>query len=447
MRKAPPLDVCDNRRYPNPAVEAGSNSVPRLVIVYGERSVDAMQLRTAARGLCDPVWLVDAADETAAAVVPLLKRTGPVVEALGDAPPAAADALRAYAPDGLATFYDTGMEHVAEIAAELGLPFNEPHTARCLEDKYHQRETLRAAGLPTPPVVALPAGVDEVTLRALIADADYPAVLKPRRASGSWHTFRVDSAEELLALLRELAHEPAEERILEGYLSDGPPMPAGFEANYVSVETLASSGELTHLAITGRLPLVDPMRETGFFVPSTLTAESSRAAQQVATSALQALDFRWGCAHTELKLTADGPQVVEINGRIGGGVPEMMQLTSDVDLIRQVMRVALHMDPAVPAMPATTGVAYRFFYQPPTSARRLISIEGIDALRRLPGVKSVVIHHNPGAELDAAHGTRTYLFAVVGHADDHAGVAAMHERMGREIVALYEHDHGTRLGG
>lgn len=429
------------------AVDAGSNSVPRLVIVYGDRSLDAMQLRAAARGLCEPVWLVDADDEAAAAVVPLLKRSGPVVQALGHPARAAADALRAYAPDGLATFYDTGMEHVAGIAAELGLPFNDPYTARCLEDKYHQREALRAAGLPTPPVITLPAGADEATVRALVADADFRAVLKPRRASGSWHTFRVDSAEELHALLRELAHEPPEERILEGYLSDGPPMPGGFEADYVSVETLASSGELTHVAITGRLPLVDPLRETGFFMPSTLTAEASRAAQEVATAALRALDVRWGCTHTELKLTADGPQVLEINGRIGGGVPEMMQLTSGVDLIRQVMRSALRMDLEVPAMPPTKGVAYRFFYQPPTSARRLTSIEGIDAVGRLPGVESVVVHHNPGAELDAAHGTRTYLFAVVGHVADHAGVAAMHERIGREIVAVYEHGRGTGLGG
>lgn len=406
-----------------------------------------MQLREAARGLCEPVWLVDANDAAAAAVVPLLRRSGPVVEALAHAPRAAADALRVYAPDGLATFYDTGMEHVAGIAAELGLPFNEPHTARCLEDKYHQRETLRAGGLPTPPVVTLAAGADEATVRALVDDADYPAVLKPRRASGSWLTFRVDSADELHALLRELASEPAEERVLEGYLSDGPPMPGGFEANYVSVETLASSGELTHVAITGRLPLVDPLRETGFFVPSTLTPEASQAAQRAATAALQALDFRWGCAHTELKLTADGPRVLEINGRIGGGVPQMMRLTSGVDLVRQVMRIALRMDLEVPAMPPTNGVAYRFFYQPPPSARRLISIEGIDALGRLPGVESVVVHHNPGAELDAAHGTRTYLFAVVGHVADHAGVAAMHELIASKIVAVYEHGRATGLGG
>ncbi len=188
------------------------------------------------------------------------------------------------------------------------------------------------------------------------------------------------------------------------------------------------------------------MRETGFFVPSTLTVEASQAAQLAATSALNALDVRWGCAHTELKFTADGPQVLEINGRVGGGVPEMMQLTSHVDLIRQVMRIALRMDLEVPSMPATTGVAYRFFYQPPASARRLVSIEGIDAVGRLPGIESIVVHHNPGAELDASQGTRTYLFAVVGHAADHAGVAAMHERIGREIIAVYEHDRSTRLG-
>ena len=408
-------------------------------MVYGHRSLDAMQLREAARGWCELVWLIDEHDGDAAAIAPLLERSGPVVRALGYSPAAAAEALRPYAPDGLSTFYDAHMEHIAAIAAELGLAFNGPETGRRLEDKYHQRQALAAAGMPTPTVLALPAGASEQELHSLISGAGYPAVLKPRVASGSWHTFRVRDARHLEALLSQLAHEPAEDRILEGLIPDGPPLPGGFAADYVSVETLACEGRLTHLATTGRLPLVHPLRETGFFIPSTLQEQAREAALAVAGEALRALDFQWGCAHTELKMTAEGPRVIEINGRVGGGVPEMLRLASGVDVIRQTMRVALGLRPEVDAMPSTEGVAYRFFYQPPASARRLLSLDGIPAVAALPGVESVTMHHNPGAELDSAHGTRTYLFAVVGHAPDHAAVAAMHERIEQEITAVYEH--------
>jgi hypothetical protein len=45
----------------------------------------------------------------------ILRRFGDVVDALGESPARAAAALRAHSPDGLATFYDAGMERVAVI--------------------------------------------------------------------------------------------------------------------------------------------------------------------------------------------------------------------------------------------------------------------------------------------------------------------------------------------
>jgi biotin carboxylase len=400
-----------------------------------------MRLREATRGLCDPIWLIDAQDPAALAVLPILQRSGPVVQTLGMAVEDVAASLRPLKPDGLATFYDTGMAHVAAVAQALGLPFHGVHAARALEDKYHQREALRAGGLPTPAVVAIPAGTDQSTLNDLSAQVSYPAMFKPRRASGSWHTFRVDSEVELHERLAELGGELLEEMILEGYLPDGPEMPGGgFEADYVSVETVAVGGELTHLAITGRFPLAEPFRETGFFIPSTLEGDLAQSVLEVAGQALTAVGVHTGCTHTEVKLTAEGPLVIEINGRIGGGVPEMLKLSSGIDMIQLAMRAALTMDLGVSAMPMTHGVAYRFFFQPPATARRLLSMSGLDELRRQSGVEDVYLHVSPGSELDAADGTRTYLFAVVGAAVDHAGVVAMDEYLAREISVEYEHE-------
>ena len=419
---------------------ADGESRPRLVVVYGHRSLDAMQIREGARDWCDLVWLIDAGDPSAAALAPLLRRSGPVVDALGESPQRAAQALARHAPDGLATFYDSNMEHVAAIAAELGLRFHSRETARALEDKLFQREALRAAGLPTPAAVAIPAGSEAGTVQRLGASIGYPAVLKPRRASGSWHTFPIADGGALADRWAELAGGDPEEMLLEEYLSDGPPMPGGFEADYVSIESVVAPDAITHLAITGRLPTVSPFRETGFFIPATIPADRQAELLDLAGQALRGVGFVVGAAHTEIKLTADGPRVIEINGRIGGGVPEMLRLAAGADMMRATMRAALGLAPGVAPLPVCQGVAWRFFFQPPTSARRLESIEGLDELRRRPGIDSVYLHHPPGTEIDARDGTRAYLFAVVGLADDHAGVVAADAFLQTGITARYTPD-------
>jgi biotin carboxylase len=419
-------------------VSAAANR-PRLVVVYGHRSLDVLQIFGGAKGWCDVVWLVDRDDPAATSVRPLLERTGTVVDRLGDSAEVAAGELVGLAPDGLATFYDTGMEHVAGIAAALELPFHSPRAALCLEDKYEQREALRAAGLPTPAVVRLPPGASSPEVQRLAGEVGYPAVLKPVRASGSWHTFPIRDAHELDSIWERLSAGPQEPLILEQYLPDGDSMPGGFEADYVSVETVASAGELTHVAVTGRFPVVQPFRETGFFIPSTISGDALGGVLEVAERALGAVGFMVGVAHTEVKLTSEGPRVIEINGRIGGGVPEMLDLTTGVDLVKVAMLAALGMPLGIEAMPATDGIGYRFFYQPPETARRVVRIDGLEELRARPGARSIRLHRPAGTELDTAEGTRSYLFAVVGKARDLDELRAADEFLRTGIAVEYEH--------
>jgi biotin carboxylase len=418
-------------------VSAAANR-PRLVVVYGHRSLDVLQIFAGAKGWCDVVWLVDRDDPAAASVRPLLERSGTVVDRLGDSEQAAATAIARLAPDGLATFYDTGMERVARIAAAAELPFHSPRAALCLEDKYEQREALRTAGLPSPAIVRLPPGAASLVVQRLAGDVGYPAVLKPARASGSWHTFPIRDARELDSVWEMLSAGPPEPLILEQYLPDGGTMPGGFEADYVSVETVASAGEMTHLAVTGRFPVVKPFRETGFFIPTTISGDALAEVLALAERALRAVDFRVGTAHTEIKLTSEGPRVLEINGRIGGGVPEMLDLTTGIDLVKVTMLAALGMPLGVSAMPATDGIGYRFFFQPPETARRVVRIAGLEDLRARPGVRSIRLHRPAGTELDAAEGTRSYLFAVVGKARDLDELRAADDYLRTGIAVEYE---------
>jgi biotin carboxylase len=401
--------------------------------------LDLMQICEGARDWCELIWLIDAADSSAEAVRPILRKFGTVVDALGDSPENAAELLRGYSPQGLATFYDAGMERVAAIAALLGTDFHSVAAARCLEDKLHQREALRAGGLPTPRVVMLPSEADRAEVERIGTSITYPAVLKPRRASGSWRTFPVSDASALGTLWVELPAVDREGMIVEEYLPDGPSMPRGFEADYVSVETVVQAGRMTHLAITGRFPLAWPMRETGYFIPATLPPDQHAEILKLAGDALRALGLRTGAAHTEIKLTSEGPRVIEVNGRIGGGVPDMLRLASGVDIVKLSMRAALGLElPVAQELPTTRGVGYRFFFQPPPSARRLVSIDGLEQLKRQPGVESVYLHYPPGSEIDARDGTRSYLFAVVGHAAGYEGLQAIDAFIRSEVAAVYE---------
>ena len=68
--------------------------------------------------------------------------------------------------------------------------------------------------------------------------------------------------------------------------------------------------------------------------------------------------------------------MIEVNGRIGGGVPDMLRLSTGLNIVKLSMRAALGLANRVSSLTATTGVAYRFFYQPPVSPRRLVRSTG-----------------------------------------------------------------------
>ena len=111
--------------------------------------------------------------------------------------------------------------------------------------------------------------------------------------------------------------------------------------DYVSVESVTSHGHTRHIEITGKFPLAPPLRETGYVVPATLDAATRRSVLDRTTSALAALDVRHGASHVELKLTPAGPHIIEVNGRVGGYVADLVRRSRGYDLVRAALQAAL----------------------------------------------------------------------------------------------------------
>ena len=367
----------------------------------------------------------------------LLHRFGPVVNIGGlSADQILEELLPPYRPDGIVTYLDAGMSTFSQVAKDLGLPFHSLATSVALTDKAEQRRVLKDAGLATPPCAVI--GKDD-TDRDIVAagvNIGWPSVLKPRSAQGSRYTFFVKDEFHLIQFLKELGPNRPE-MVLEGYLADDPSRADEPYADYVSVESVVARGIISHLAITGRFPLAENFRETGFFIPAALNDADQTASLDLATSAIEALGVMTGCLHSEIKFTPDGPRIIEINGRVGGGVPEMLGRAAGVALVEMTLRLALGEPVRFKGPVSTERIGYRFFLQPPPVSATVAAINGIDAVSDHPGVDTITVHQGPGAVLDWKDGSRNHIMAVVGSVTDYEELQAINHLLLHEVTVTY----------
>lgn len=271
----------------------------------------------------------------------------------------------------------------AEAAAALGLPHPDPGAIRICRDKASQRERLLYAGLPVPGFAAARTP-DEAAAAAV--RIGLPVVVKPVAGSGSIATrLCADAGEARAAAAVVLEGDPGlppqRAAMVEEYL-DGPEF---------SVETL---GEQI-VGITAKHLGPEPhFVETGHDFPAELAPGTAAAIGSATVGALRGLGLGWGPAHVELRLTAAGPRIVEVNPRLAGGmIPRLIEEALGIDLIAHVVATVAGLD-TVPRPARAGSASIRFLLA--DRAGRLTAITGIEDALAVPGVVEVAL--TPGVE-------------------------------------------------
>ena len=307
----------------------------RVAVLHHARSFFPLELAHQVGDAAELIWVVDSGtvDTTTNR---LIRRSGPswtppISTPRPQLPPWSMPAPR------VVTFVDDHLEAAADLAARLGFRYHTPAVARTLVDKRLQRLAFHEAGVPGPGFWAIPAGATAEETADIAALVAYPAVLKPAEGSGSRDMYSVAGPDELVAAV---SANPAMGYLVEQYLQDWPGRDPRF-AGYLSVESAVSDGRISHAALTGRFPLAEPFRETGNFIPALVPDGLEADLLELASSALRALQIRDAITHTEIKLTPDGPKVIEVNGRLGGRPPFVLRRVSEVNLFAAACRVAL----------------------------------------------------------------------------------------------------------
>ena len=397
--------------------------------MYEPGAFSPLEISEAARGLCDLIWVTGWSAPLDSSVARLLPRLGTVIDVRDLDREASVAALREAHADGIAVFTDAAQQPAAELARELELPFHSPQTALWLRDKLEQRRALRAGGLPVPAALALSRSDVGTRAEAEALEVTWPAVLKPRRGSGGSETFLVKGPDELLVVLEDVPGE--REFILEEYLPDRPDSPGAPVADMVSVELVVVDGVSRHVAISGRFPIVAPLRENGGFLPSHLDADASAAVVDAAKQAAAALGGERGVLHIEVKQTPAGPRIVEVNGRVGGIVPMLLRRLGGPPLITWVLRLALGLDVG-PFEPVLAGPAVAFYYVwlPPVGDFDVREIHGFDAVMSLPQVDQAWLNRQVGDRVSSREG------GMFGHLGAAYGTVATHDELWPLVAKL-----------
>lgn len=411
----------------------------RLAIVWDLGTIAILDALEAAAGVCDLVWVVGH-DELAPPMGRLLDRSGTVVERDQHEEDLAA-ALRKLGVDGITCFAEASMPLASHLAVRLDLRYHGPRTAELLADKLHQGMALAATGLPMPPTVWLP-DVPVAEREAVIAGLRFPVVLKPRSGLGARETVRVDGPAKLGAVLAA-APEPL---LIAEYLPG-----RGTEAaiaDDVAVEAFVRDGTLTFFAVTGKFRLAYPFRSRGTFVPAALSQGEAAGAFTAAAAAVKALGIGDGFVNVDLKLTPDGPRVIEVNGRIGGRVAETVALAGGPRLLPIAVKAAIgvltedDMNELRDWRPE--GIGYCALVQAPKDAKQFLAATGFDEVAALDHVRSVARNAPADGLIHWRAGLSSNVGVVSGWVEDHRMLVAARAEIDRRLRIEFEDAAGVR---
>lgn len=261
--------------------------------------------------------------------------------------------------DGVICWDEIRIENAAFLAESLGLPGPSVAGVHNCRDKRLTRLALKRDKVPQPEsyLVSTEAEAFQATLKI-----GYPVVVKPRALAASQGVVLVSSDGDLGRAFR-LA-QSARENGVEGY--DANVLIEEYvKGEEISIDAAWSSGDMLPLFVAHKRTGFPPyFEEVGHWVDGKDPLRQDPRLLNVLLRAHAAVGFHSGITHTEIRLTENGPKVIEINGRLGGDfIPYVGALATGIDPGKVAVEVACGQRPVITeGLPSCAAV--RFFYPP-----------------------------------------------------------------------------------
>lgn len=286
---------------------------------------------------------------------------------------------------GVATFAaDYPMPTLAMVARELRLPGPDQRAVARATDKYLMRIALREAGLPVPEFCLVESESECVQK---VESMSGQVVIKPSQSSGGRGITMLALPATAMAIAQAYRAASVETRdrrsVVVEYLVEGPEF---------SVEGFVRDGEYRMVAITDKYTTGVPhFVEIGHSQPSLQSREAQEALRRTAAAATYALGLDNTVCHTEIKLAASGPVVIESAARAGGGCisSHLVPLSTGFDMGDCAVALAMGLDVPSPPLHQPQAASIAFLTAEPG---KIIEISGLESARSMAGVVEVMLY-------------------------------------------------------
>lgn len=238
--------------------------------------------------------------------------------------------------DGILTTSDYPVRTVAYVGEQLNLPVLSQAAAIICTDKYKQRALLTANGLLSPRYLKIH-GNESINLNIELNKFTFPLIVKPIDSSASRGVSKVTNIDELKwAIDSAIQYSKNGDALIEEYV-DGPEF---------SVECLTQGGETHVVTITEKSTNQDDsifFVEKRHIIPADLDLSASKAIESFVKHIVKLIGLNNSSSHIELKLTKEGPVLIELAARLGGDyiTSDLVPLATGVDMLANIIHLAL----------------------------------------------------------------------------------------------------------
>ena len=291
--------------------------------------------------------------------------------------------------DGIITIAsDRPMTTVAKVAKELDLIGIDEKTAINATNKSKMRDALKAYGVPIPMYFSVEDYDQYIKAIDNLRNKKYKCIVKPADNSGSRgirlvENYDIDQLKKIYDYCKKNSNSG--KLVVEEYM----------QGSEVSVETISRNGACNVIQITDKLTTGAPyFVEMGHNQPSQLPIDIIEKIKKVAIDANKAVGIENGPSHTEIKVTKDGPKIVELGARLGGDniTTHLVPYSTGINMVEASIKMALGEEIDITKkIDMASAARYK-----KCDIGKIVEISGIDEAREVSGIKDIKIVHKAG---------------------------------------------------
>ncbi|MFT5503977.1 MAG: biotin carboxylase [Gammaproteobacteria bacterium] len=281
----------------------------------------------------------------------------------------------------------------AKLAESLQLQGNQPNVAELTRRKDLARQALKTANCRIPDFELHQISTDSINKPTI----RYPIVVKPLSLSGSRGVIRVNNEREFQSAVKRIDKilettgikgEARNKLLLESYL----------DGDEYAIEGFVINGQFCLMTIFDKPePLTGPFFEETYYITPTRLSQSQQDDLIVeVASCCKAYGIIQGPVHAEIRLTPEGPVLLELAARtIGGQCGQLIEFSMGQKLEELVIQGMCGQLPTMKGEKKSAGV----LMIPVTDRGILKRVEGLTDALQVPHIKDIEIHIGEGYPL------------------------------------------------